>query len=371
MNVFRGKSHPDARQENITKIKDVCNDGSGSEAHTSIHSFDGDVENLTIEDLAYHELGETKQNRERSLDLIRAWVSSQEHLKGCCRDDAKLRLNDPECKYARMFLLRFLRVNKFSMRKATSMLDSYIKMRCDYPHWYQGLGNWESDSRFMELIECGYIFVAPGRDKLGRKVVVNLAKECDASKYTSSDIMRAMMATIETLFVMDEETQIKGLSYIFYCKGLTLSHTRLFSPMDMARMFTGCDHNIPLRHRAMFIVSMPYGMGSLLNVGKNFLGPVKKRIHVISNVPALLEASNQLLNDPDIMPIDIIGENGKYSALEMAAMWKQHVKDHKEYLQIIDDLIIEKVPEKIKNQEKNNDEVDSNSKKSWFGLWSK
>jgi hypothetical protein len=51
-----------------------------------------------------------------------------------------------------MFLLRFLRVNKFSMRKATSMLDSYIKMRCDYPHWYQGLGNWESDSRFMELV---------------------------------------------------------------------------------------------------------------------------------------------------------------------------------------------------------------------------
>ena len=41
----------------------MCNDGSGSEAHTSIHSFDGDVENLTIEDLAYHELGETKQVR--------------------------------------------------------------------------------------------------------------------------------------------------------------------------------------------------------------------------------------------------------------------------------------------------------------------
>ena len=47
--------------------------------------------------------------------------------------------------------------------------------------------------------------------------------------------MRAMMATIETLFVMDEETQIKGLSYIFYCKGLTLAHTTLFSPIDMGR----------------------------------------------------------------------------------------------------------------------------------------
>ena len=78
--------------------------------------------------------------------------------------------------------------------------------------------------------------MAPGRDKLGRKVVVNLARECDASKYTSSDIMRAMMVTIETLFVMDEETQIKGLSYIFYCKGLTLAHTTLFSPIDMGKI---------------------------------------------------------------------------------------------------------------------------------------
>ena len=64
---------------------------------------------------------------------------------------------------------------------------------------------------------------------------MNLARECDANIYSSSDIMQAVMATIETLFIMDEETQIKGLSYIFYCKGLTLSHARLFSPLDMGK----------------------------------------------------------------------------------------------------------------------------------------
>ena len=90
-------------------------------------------------------------------------------------------------------------------------------------------------------------------------------------------------------------------------KRKSFTYTIFYVVQTAARMFTGCDNNIPLRHRAMFIVSMPYGMGSLLNVGKTFLGPVKKRIHVISNVPALLEASNQLLNDPDIMPVDIIG----------------------------------------------------------------
>ena len=75
----------------------------------------------------------------------------------------------------------------------------------------------------------------------------------------------------------------------------------------LARMFTGCDNNIPLRHRAMFIVSMPYGMGGLINVGKKFLGPVKKRIHVISNCNSLLEACNGRLDNPEIIPTDILG----------------------------------------------------------------
>ena len=54
----------------------------------------------------------------------------------------------------------------------------------------------------------------------------------------------------------------------------------------------------------------------------------------------------------------------------MASMWKQHVEDHKTYLQIIDDLIIDDTTEKGKITEKNVEEEPS-SKKSWFGLWSK
>ena len=67
----------------------------------------------------------------------------------------------------------------------------------------------------------------------------------------------------------------------------------------------------------MFIVSMPYGMGGLINVGKKFLGPVKKRIHVISNSDSLLEACNGLLNNPEIIPTDILGQVIFYLTLLM------------------------------------------------------
>ena len=91
------------------------------------------------------------QIRESSLEEMRTWVSHQEILKGCCRNDAKLKLDDADSKYASNFLLRFLRMNKFNIPKATSMLSSYIKMRWDYPHWYQGLGE-THNVKFIELV---------------------------------------------------------------------------------------------------------------------------------------------------------------------------------------------------------------------------
>ena len=91
------------------------------------------------------------QIRESSLEEMRTWVSHQEILKGCCRNDAKLKLDDADSKYASNFLLRFLRMNKFNIPKATSMLSSYIKMRWDYPHWYQGLGE-TNNAKFIELV---------------------------------------------------------------------------------------------------------------------------------------------------------------------------------------------------------------------------
>ena len=43
------------------------------------------------------------QIRESSLEEMRNWVSHQETLKGCCRNDAKLKLDDPDSIYASNF----------------------------------------------------------------------------------------------------------------------------------------------------------------------------------------------------------------------------------------------------------------------------
>ena len=89
------------------------------------------------------------QVRERSLVEFRKWISSQPHLLGCC--DGGIRLNDGECSLSTSFLLRFLRINKFNIPKASAMLDSYVKMKCNYPQWYKGLGELESET-WLELV---------------------------------------------------------------------------------------------------------------------------------------------------------------------------------------------------------------------------
>ena len=38
-----------------------------------------------------------------------------------------------------LFYSRFLRVKKFNVRKASKMMDKYLAMRCDNPHWFMDL----------------------------------------------------------------------------------------------------------------------------------------------------------------------------------------------------------------------------------------
>ena len=62
------------------------------------------------------------------------------------------------------------------------------------------------------------MFVLPGRDRSGRRVVVNYPDAYDIELFTNNDIMKIFMATLEYL-LQDEENQIRGFTYIFYCKG--------------------------------------------------------------------------------------------------------------------------------------------------------
>ena len=310
---------------------------------------------------AEDDLGETKEKREKSLSEIRELISQKSYMKGCCNEKAMMRLDDPSCVHGTRFLLRFLRTHKFDVEKAMNQMESYLKMKWDSPQWHTGLEP-KKDERFLELLENGFIFVSPGRDKQGRKVLVVMNKQIDPSRHTSTDEMKAVMSTLETLLIMDEDTQIRGLSYVFYFKSLKFSQVFIWSPTDAGKMLIGCDNNLPIRHRSVCVSDTPFGMGVVIDFGKSFLREeLKNAIQVVSNAGQIKKVSNGVFDAPDILPSDIIGKEGKYTAKEMAEMWKKEVIKHGQHLRILDDLVIErteKEPSKVEEKPPS---------KSWFG----
>lgn len=73
------------------------------------------------------------------------------------------------------FLLRFLRVKKFSLPMAQQTLLKYLNMRQTFSHLLFDLD--ASQSKVEELIDSGYIFASPVRDAHGRRVIIGIGSE--------------------------------------------------------------------------------------------------------------------------------------------------------------------------------------------------
>ena len=145
------------------------------------------------------------QTRASGLAKLRDYISKQPHLRATCRTD-------------NVFLLRFLRAQKFNVDKSAALLEQYLLMREKHPHWFKKLGDVEDDG-VSELMDSGFVLFLPGRDSAGRRVLLNCVSRIDTASRTNSDMMRAISASLETV-MEDEETQIRGVTYIFHCKGI-------------------------------------------------------------------------------------------------------------------------------------------------------
>jgi len=340
-------------------------------ASTSVRDMD------TLE-VARQELGETDQVRDTQLRRLRKLISTSPQFRHCLRASDELngggvcgglQLDDEEDEQALRFLLRFLRVNKFNVAKSALMLENFLKMRAADPAWHMGLGDMNHLEKALELVGNGYFFVAPGRDRMGRRVVWNLAQRLDPSRHSTDDMMKCLMMTMETVSMVDEESQVRGLTYVFDCQGLTLQHCRLWSPTEATRMLKSMEKNLPARHRAMFITNVPFIMGSLIELGKTIISAkIKNRIHVVANSDDLGSSQDALLDADDVIPSDLLPPDApntsKYTSLEMAQMWKQTVMQNAQHLKNLDHLILAAA-------DKESGDSDQQCSKRWYSrLWS-
>jgi len=250
-----------------------------------------------LQKLAKKELREDDKTREQALAQMREWIAKTNYIKDC-RVDSN-------------FLLRFLRVKKFSVPMAQETLLKYIAMRQQHTHWFHSTTI--ADPLVLDLVNRGVAFALPGRDKYGRRVMFTVGGNIDSSYHTSESVMKAIMLTFESM-LEDEETQIRGFSHILDESGITLSHLTLWNPSDLSKIFGTCEKSMPMRHKRLDFVRLPTLLNYVYEFATNTLmsEKLRNRIKLHKDSVSLMEHV-----DPKILPKEYGGEIPMAKMIEM------------------------------------------------------
>ncbi|XP_053953243.1 alpha-tocopherol transfer protein-like [Anastrepha ludens] len=266
--------------------------------------------------IAKRELREDKCTREQSLEQLRNWILKHEDLRDVRLDE--------------QFLLRFLRCKKYSVPMAQQTLLKYLNVRRTFPHMSTQLDFLEP--KLNDIINSGYIFVSPKRDKNGRRVVIINAKGFNPKIYSSSDQARAHFLTYECL-MEDQATQICGLIHVGDFAGVTTSHVTNWNPTEFARVFKWSEQSLPLRHKEIHLVNVPATLKWLIDFVK---GHVSSKIR---NRLALYTHDKELAKhvDPACLPQEL---GGQMPLKAMVELWKDELVAKREEILNLDKIAL-------------------------------
>lgn len=262
---------------------------------------------------AQKELREDGFIREQALQQLKQRVERNNQLINIKTDDN--------------FLLRFLRVKKFNVPMAEHMLIKYLNFRQSLQHLTFNMDY--KEDKVYQLLNDGYIFVSPIRD-CGRRVIITVAEKFDPEKYTQEIQCKLHSITYETL-LLDEETQIMGVTHIADMKNVSMSQVASWSPHEAAVILKIGEQALPMRHKAIHVLNMPVIMKFLYDFAKERLSPkMATRAKVHNSVQQL----NQHI-DPQCLPKEY---GGTIPMAEMIEMWKKELEESRERLMTLDKM---------------------------------
>ena len=129
---------------------------------------------------------------------------------------------------------------------------------------------------------------------------------------------------LQTL-LRDEENQVRGFTYIFDCTGLTLSHLSIWTPQEVTKVLSICDKNLPMRHKDINLLNLPFPMWAVFEFCKTLLSDkIRRRFSVLSSFEKL---SSKFPGN--ILPSEY---GGDICVEDMAAQWAAVVAQHRQEL---------------------------------------
>ncbi|XP_053378166.1 retinaldehyde-binding protein 1-like [Mercenaria mercenaria] len=209
---------------------------------------------------AKKELNEDEKNRAGAVDTLRQWAMQQKWLK--TPTDTK-------------FLVKFLRVKKYSQLEARKALERYWKVRSSIPEWFSNKD--PRDPKIQDVFDKGFMLRLPRVDKLGRIYVLQRTG-CldpdyitDKKKLNGSDaIFRAATALIDWV-TMDERAQVNGMVVILDITGYSLKHKLVIHTTDNVKRFTSILPTNPNRVKGIHMYNLPLVFETVLTLVKTFM----------------------------------------------------------------------------------------------------
>ncbi|KAK9500834.1 hypothetical protein O3M35_002022 [Rhynocoris fuscipes] len=264
--------------------------------------------------IARIELREDDLTKQQAFNQMIDWIKKNPDLKDC-RTDSN-------------FILRFLRVKKFSILMAQRMILKYLNLRQTFPNFLMNLDYLQTP--VLELIDKGYLFPSPVRDKHGRRVIIGSAASFDPHKYTCEDMARVHMLTYEVL-LEEEESQVLGFTHFGDIKTTSTAHVMLWSPTVFATMFKWGEQSVPMRHKEVHLLNVPSPLKYVYDFARSRLSQkIRDRFNIHGS---LAELHSKL--DPSVLPKEY---GGVIPMKQMIDTWKVQLAESRERILALDKM---------------------------------
>ncbi|CAH1099761.1 unnamed protein product [Psylliodes chrysocephalus] len=262
------------------------------------------------------ELRETDSMRQDGLNQLRNWISQNPDIENCLTDDS--------------FLVRFLRVRKYSIPMAQQTLLKYLNLRQTFKSALCNLDY--TEPRTLDLLEKGYVYVSPFRDCNGRRVIIYNLNSINVQTVTSLDIQRADMVTFETL-LEDEECQIMGVTHIIQGGNIGPSIIPIFCTKDFGYLIKWGEQSFPMRHKSFIITSISSIIKYIFETTKSLITPkLRKRIWMNESLEKLHQKVGK-----HCLPLEL---GGTIPAKQMMDLWREELEAKRERLLSFDKIIL-------------------------------
>ncbi|XP_068234911.1 alpha-tocopherol transfer protein-like isoform X2 [Palaemon carinicauda] len=264
---------------------------------------DGTLPSAVVPEAEY-DLHEKLEWVDRDVQALREIVEAEPRLKS--------RLDRP-------FLLSFLRARKFDYDKAMVMVRGYYRARQENAEMYVDL----APSALDHVWDLHMQTVLPTPDKLGRTVLIFRTGAWLPEVCTLDDVFRSQVIMLEHI-VRVPITQLRGITAVVDCAGLSMTHAYYLTPTHIRRMISVIQEVFPLRFKALHFVHEPSIFDWVFSLVKPFLSDtIKGRLHFHGED---LQSLHQHIPAEEL-PEELGGTQGPMDNSEFV----QNLKLHEEY----------------------------------------